>query len=141
MTTWMPVKKLVDNINLPSYATDGSIGLDLQVTHDAVCYPGEYVKCHTGLAIELPTNHVGMICNRSSLSLRGLQVGGGIIDPDYRGEVVVILNNIGPDALVIKEGERVAQLLVLPVAKVNMYPVDELSTTERNAGGFGSTGR
>lgn len=107
--------------------------------------PGERVRVPTGFAMRLPgPDWVGLICARSGLATRHgvtLPNGVGVIDSDYRGEVQVALTNLSDTPYEIQPGERVAQLLVVPVARVTWRLVDQLQPTERGAGGFGSTGR
>lgn len=135
------------SIELPSYATGGSAGMDLRActTEPIVIAPGERVAVDTGIAIELPGNgYVAMICARSGLSTKhgiALANGVGVVDSDYRGEIRVSLINLSADAYTIKPGERVAQMLIMPVCIAKLQVCDELGETERGSGGFGSTGR
>jgi len=133
----------------PTYATDGAAGLDLVACLDAPIRlePGASAAIPTGLAVALPHGHEGSVRPRSGLALRhGVTVlnAPGTIDEDYRGEVAVLLINLGREAYDVKHGDRVAQLVVSPVTRVTVETVDrleELGQTERGAGGFGSTGR
>jgi dUTP pyrophosphatase len=129
---------------LPAYATDGSAGLDLRADADVALAPGERALVPTGLAIELPPGHEGQVRPRSGLALRhGLTMvnAPGTIDADYRGEVGVILINLGQAPVQLARGERIAQLVVAPVTRVSLSEVPELSSTARGGGGFGHTGR
>ena len=133
---------------LPSYQTRYSAGLDLcaAVPSDApmTLAPGERAAVPTGLVIALPEGHEGQVRARSGRALReGLAVlnAPGTLDADYRGEVRVLLVNLGAAAVVIARGERIAQLVVAPVARVEVEEVDALDVTDRGAAGFGSTGR
>lgn len=139
--------RLGKEIPLPAYATDGSAGMDLRacLKEPLVLKPGERVRVPTGFAMKLPgPEWVGLICARSGLGARygvTLPNGVGVIDSDYTGEVQVALTNLGSEPYEIQPGERIAQLLILPVAKVSWRVVDKLQPTARGAGGFGSTGR
>jgi dUTP pyrophosphatase len=134
---------------LPRYASDGAAGLDLQAALGAsiTLQPGERVAVPTGLALALPAGHEGQVRPRSGLALkRGLTVANapGTIDEDYRGELQVLLVNLGREAQVIEPGDRIAQLVIAPVTRVvvtEVDSVDALGETVRGEGGFGSTGR
>ena len=105
-------------------------------------WPGERKLVGTGIAIELPAGHVGLVSPRSGLALKnGVTVANapGVVDHDYRGEVGVILINHGDRDLIIRRGDRIAQLVIMPVARVDLEQVGSLSETPRGAGGFGST--
>lgn len=106
--------------------------------------PNERVAVPTGIAVELPVGHEGQVRPRSGLARKhGLTVlnAPGTIDEDYRGEIVVLLVNLGGERCVIEPGERIAQLVVAPVTRVGVVEVDSLAPSARGAGGFGSTGR
>jgi dUTP pyrophosphatase len=130
---------------LPTAASPGSAGLDLRAALEAplVLAPGERRLVPTGLVLELPPGWEGQVRPRSGLALRhGLSLlnAPGTIDSDYRGEVGVVLANLGGEPVAIARGDRIAQLVVAPVATVRLEEVDELTATERDSGGFGSTG-
>ena len=133
--------------SLPQYATDGSAGLDLPACLDAprVVAPGARVKIPTGIAIEIPHRHiVGLVFPRSGLATRhGISLANavGVIDSDYKGEIIVAMQNQGESEYVIKHGERIAQLVFVPVFKAVIEETQELQETGRGAGGFGSTGK
>ena len=131
---------------LPQPASAGSAGLDLRaaVAGEVVLAPGDRVLVPTGLVLEIPPGWEGQVRPRSGLALRHgitLPNAPGTIDSDYRGEVSVILANHGSEPFTIKRGDRIAQLVVAPVAQVEWVEVDELSASAREDGGFGSTGR
>ena len=134
---------------LPHYASDGAAGLDLTAAIDAplVLESLERAKVPTGLIIALPPGHEGQVRPRSGLAAKhGLTVlnAPGTIDEDYRGELAVLLVNLSRDTVTIAPGERIAQLVVSPVTRalvLEVESVDELGSTTRGAGGFGSTGR
>lgn len=141
----MKLKRVGDHRLPPPFsATDGSAGFDLQAAEIAVLKPGETKLIATGFAWEIPRGYVGMVCPRSGLALKkGITVlnAPGIIDSDYRGEVKVILINLGTEDVVLGVEDRIAQLIIAPaIHGITMQEVDELSTTQRGEGGFGSTG-
>ena len=131
---------------LPQRASAGSAGLDLRaaVAEEVVLAPGARVLVPTGLVIEIPPGWEGQVRPRSGLALRHgitLPNAPGTIDSDYRGELAVILANGGSEPFAIRRGDRIAQLVVAPVASVEWVEADELSSSGREGGGFGSTGR
>ena len=134
-----------EGLPLPTYATPGSAGADLHaaVESELVLAPGERRAVPTGLALALPDGYEGQVRPRSGLALRaGLTVANapGTVDSDYRGEVMVILVNLGSEAVTIRRGERIAQLVVAPVTRAAFVEGRELPPSGRGAGGFGSTG-
>ncbi len=141
------VKRLshAKDIDLPSYATPGSAGLDLRAAVDnkVVLEPGERALIPTGIILEIPEGYEGQVRPRSGLAInKGVTVlnSPGTIDSDYRGEVKVILINLGKEKVEIKRGDRIAQLVIAPVVKVDIEEVEDLSETFRGSEGFGSTG-
>lgn len=138
-------KKLSPYAVCPRYATEFSAGADLcaAVGSAVTVKPGETVMIPTGLAVELAAGTVGLVCARSGLaSKRGLAPANkvGVIDCDYRGEIIVALYNHGTEPQVIQPGERIAQLVITPYIAASFEEASELSDTVRGAGGFGSTG-
>jgi dUTP pyrophosphatase len=130
---------------LPQYETEGSAGMDLRAFLDADISipPLGRAKIPTGLKIEIPEGYEAQIRPRSGLALKqGLTVlnSPGTIDSDYRGDLDIILINLGSNDTIIKDGERIAQLVVAPVCKASLVEVKELTGTERGGSGFGSTG-
>lgn len=140
----MAVRRVDPGVPLPAYARPGDAGCDLVTTVDAVVEPGERVLLPTGIAIALPQGYAGFVHPRSGLAARhgvGMVNGPGTIDAGYRGEIMVCLVNHDPrETLHLKRFDRVAQLVVQRVEHVVWREVDELSATERGAGGHGSTG-
>jgi len=138
--------KLGKEIPFPSYATAGSAGMDLRACIDApvTIAPGQRVKIPTGFAIALPSpDWAAYIFARSGLAIKsGITIPNcvGVIDSDYRGEVIVALVNLSGEEYTVQPGDRVAQLVVMPVVQARLQVVDELDETGRGAGGFGSTG-
>lgn len=140
------VKKLKENAILPTYGSAQAAGADLYacLAADLTIAPGETAFVPTGLAMELPLGYVGLIYARSGLACkRDLAPANkvGVIDSDYRGEFNVALHNHGKNPQTISHGERVAQLVITPVLNVSFMEAEELSDTQRAAGGFGSTGK
>jgi len=131
-------------LELPRYMTAGSAGLDLRADEAVDLAPGERRLVPTGLAVEIPPGHEGQVRPRSGLALRhglGMVNSPGTIDSDYRGEVGVLLVNWGREAVALARGERIAQLVVAPVTRVELELADSLVDSGRGSGGFGSTGR
>jgi len=129
---------------LPSYATEGSAGMDLRADARATLSPGERALVPTGIALAIPAGYEGQVRPRSGLALRqGVTCLNtpGTIDSDYRGEVCVILVNLGQEPATIERGERIAQLVIAPVGRAELREATSLSPTSRGAGGFGHTGR
>jgi len=133
-----------DPLPLPAYATDGSAGLDLRADEAVALAPGERKLVPTGIALALPHGYEGQVRPRSGLALKhGLTClnSPGTIDADYRGEVGVILVNLGAREVALARGERIAQLIVAEVVRAELQETAELPATARGAGGFGHTGR
>jgi dUTP pyrophosphatase len=129
---------------VPSYASGGAAGLDVVAAEDHSIAPGERHAVATGFAIAIPAGFEVQVRPRSGLALKhGITCLNtpGTIDSDYRGEVKVILANLGSEPFEVRRGERIAQLVPAPVLRAAFREVDELDSTERGAGGFGSTGR
>lgn len=129
----------------PRYATEGAVGMDLSAAIDAplTLAPGERRLVRTGWAAAIPEGYEGQVRPRSGLALRhGVTVlnAPGTIDPDYRGELMVLLVNHGQAPFVIERGDRIAQLVICPVARAIVEEVEALDETARGAGGYGSTG-
>ena len=146
----VPIKQLphAEGLALPSYATDHSAGMDLRAAlpedEPMVLAPGERALVPTGIQIALPTGHEGQVRPRSGLAVKhGITVlnSPGTIDADYRGEVKVILVNLGSEPFTITRGERIAQLVVARHETVQWSASDDLAETVRGEGGFGHTGR
>ncbi len=142
----IPVKKLRENAILPSYGSSEAAGADLYACLETAVTiaPGQTAFIPTGLAMALPSGYVGLVCARSGIACkRGLAPANkvGVIDSDYRGEFLVALHNHGSEAQSVEPGERIAQLLIVPVLTPGFAQVQELSDTSRGNGGFGSTGK
>lgn len=146
MNETLKVKRLREGVQLPQRQTDGSAGFDLHAAIDepSTVSPGETLVVPTGLAMEIPQGYAGMIFTRSGLGVKhGMVVknGVGVIDSDYRGELRVALYNCDKEPYTVTPGERVAQLVLLPVGILPVTEVQELDETVRGTGGFGSTGK
>ena len=140
----LDVRRLDPGLPLPGYAHPGDAGLDLYAADSTVLQPGERALVPCGIAIAIPAGHVGLVHPRSGLAVdHGLTLlnAPGTIDAGYRGEVKVLLINHGDEAVEVRHGERIAQLLLMPVIAVDVREVDRLDDTARGSGGFGSTGR
>ena len=146
-----PVKVLVqripgtEDLPLPSYATSGSAGVDLlaAVEEETVLAPMDRKLISTGIMAAIPEGFEGQVRPRSGLALRhGISIvnAPGTIDSDYRGEIKVIMTNLGEEPFVIKRGDRIAQLVICPVVQAALLEVDKLPNTFRGGGGFGHTG-
>lgn len=133
-------------VSLPSRATSGSAGFDLQAAIDSplTLLPGKLISVPTGIAVQLPENSVGLLFGRSGLGVKhGITLSNsvGVIDSDYTGEIFVGLCNVSDEPYTIHPLDRIAQLTVMSFLPVNPVEVDSLEETERGSGGFGSTGR
>jgi dUTP pyrophosphatase len=141
----LPVKRLNDEARLPQRAHDGDAGLDLCACEAAHLGPGERWSVGTGIAIEVPEGHAGLVLPRSGLAREhgiALVNGPGLIDSGYRGEVRVLLLNTDPaETFRIEVGDRIAQLVIAPVAAAEVVEAEGLTETARGGGGFGSSGR
>ena len=140
------VKKFDKNIKLPTYKTTGSSGMDLvaYIKSKVTINPGKTAMIPTGIAIAIPKNYEVQIRPRSGLAAKNsisVLNTPGTIDSDYRGEIKIILINLGKKSFVIKSGDRVAQMMLCPVMKAKLKEVNILPKTVRGKGGFGSTGR
>ena len=133
-----------DGLPLPAYATDGAAGMDVVSAEDARLAPGARAAIATGFALAIPAGYEVQVRPRSGLALKhGVTCLNtpGTIDSDYRGEVKVILANLGAEPFVIARGDRIAQLVPAPVQRATLDEVADLDDTVRGSGGFGSTGR
>lgn len=142
----VPVTLLPHAVGVPAYATEHAAGMDLlaAIESEVTLHPGRVVPVPTGIQIEIPPGYEGQVRGRSGLALRhavGLPNAPGTIDADYRGEVTVLLLNWGAEPYTVRRGDRIAQLVICPVARASLEPTDALSITARGAGGFGHTGR
>ena len=147
LKTPIRIKKLREDAHTPFYGSPAAAGADLYACtggEQLTIAPGETVMVHTGISIELPEGYAGLVYARSGLSTkRGLAPANkvGVIDPDYRGEIMVSLHNHSSVPATVADGERVAQLVITPYLTADFIEADSLSDTQRGDGGYGSTGR
>ena len=138
------IRRLDPTLPLPSYALAGDAGMDLRSAVDVVLAPGERCRIPTGIAVAIPDGHAGFVQPRSGLAARtglGFVNSPGLIDSGYRGEIQVVAINLDRrDPIDIRRGDKIAQLVILPVPQVALAEVEELPVSDRGAGGFGSTG-
>lgn len=137
-------KKLTETAIIPEYKSAEAAGMDLCADQDTILYAGKHRLIKTGIAIELPVGYEAQVRPRSGLAYKyGITVlnSPGTIDSDYRGDVGVILINHSDEVFKVEKGDRIAQLVVVPVSRAEMVEVEELDESDRGAGGFGSTGK
>ncbi len=138
----LKIKKLYPESKIPIYAHDGDAGFDLYSREEIILSPGERKMVPTGIAMEIPEGYVGLVWDKSGLSMKhGLKNLGGVVDAGYRGEVTVGIVNLSQEKYVIEGGHKVAQMLIQKVERVEIVEATELSDTARSDGGFGSTGK
>jgi dUTP pyrophosphatase len=137
------VKRLCQQAQLPKYAHPGSFGdlaADLYAAEAMELAPGATVAVRTGIAMELPSTHGALVEDRSGLAVRGITTLAGVIDPGYRGEIKVVMTNLGVTSHVIEVGQRIAQLRIVERIEAMFEEVEMLKDAPRGLGGFGSTG-
>jgi dUTP pyrophosphatase len=140
----IPLLRLDDGLPIPAHAHPGDGGVDLYAREGCLLGSGERAAVPTGIAVAVPDGYAGLVTPRSGLAISaGISVvnGPGLIDAGYRGEIKVVLVNLSNEAFRIERGDRIAQLVVIPVATQEFEVVDNLPESGRGAGGFGSTGR
>ena len=136
--------KVTDPKYTPTRAHPGDAGLDLKAAENALLFHGDRQAVDTGVSVEIPDGYVGLVCARSGNAARrgvGIVNGVGVIDAGYRGPVNVLLINHGRDNVTVRRGDRIAQLLIVPIETPSVEIVGSLSDSERGTGGLGSTGR
>lgn len=138
-------RRLTPGARLPEYAHKGDAGLDLFASFGGdvaalVVAPGFHATVTTGWAFEIPDGYVGLVLPRSGLAKSGIVAACGVIDSSYRGEVRVTLYNHAGEQLEVRTGDKIAQLVVMPIPTIELVEMDSLSETDRGADGFGSTG-
>jgi len=136
------VKRTNSAARLPVYQHPGDAGMDLFAAEEVKLGPGEVKAVRTGIKMAIPGGYVGLIWDKSGLSLQGVHRLAGVVDAGYRGEVKVVMVNLGREPYVFKQGQKVAQMLIQPVEAVELVDAGEadLDETSRGSGGFGSTG-
>ena len=136
----LKVKRIQPEAKLPVYGHPGDAGLDLFSVVDRDIQPGEVFAVPTGIQVAVPAGHVGLVWDKSGLSLKGVHRLAGVVDSGYRGEVQVVMINLGAAPFAVRKGMKIAQMLVQPVTAVEVVESDFLDDTSRGDGGFGSTG-
>ena len=136
------IKKIKENAIIPKYAHEGDAGMDLfSIEKDFILKPKHRKVVGTGVSIELPKGYVSLIWDKSGIASNGIKTMGGVIEYTYRGEYKIILFNTTKQPYEIKKGDKIAQLLIQPIATAEIQEVQELSKTSRGNNGFGSTGK
>ncbi len=136
----LKVKRIHPEAKLPVYGHPGDAGLDIFSVVDRLLGPGEVYAVPTGIQVAIPAGFVGLIWDKSGISLKCVHRLAGVVDAGYRGEVQVVMINLGREPFAIKKGMKIAQMLVQPVAGMTVVESDTLDDTSRGQGGFGSTG-
>ena len=140
----IPVLRLDPELSTPVSAHEDDAGIDLYARIDTDLNPDQWAMIPTGIAVAIPAGHAGLVAPRSGLAAKhaiSVVNGPGVVDAGYRGEINVILINHGNEKVTLRRGDRIAQLVVVPVAAVELTEVEQLPDSERGAGGFGSTGK
>lgn len=138
----LEIKKLSDDAIIPKYAYEDDAAFDLFSVEDVELSPNDRFQIPTGIAMEIPSGHVGLIWDKSGLSHKnGLKVLGGVIDSGYRGEVKIGIINLGSEKYKIEKGHKVAQMIIQKKETCEIVEVNELSDSNRGEGGFGSSGK
>jgi dUTP pyrophosphatase len=136
----LKVKRMHPEAKLPCYGHKGDAGLDLFSGVDCLLGAGEVKAIPTGIKVAIPPGHVGLIWDKSGISLKGVHKLAGVVDAGYRGEVQVVMANLGREPYTVKKGMKIAQMLIQPIVEVRVVESDELDDTARGEDGFGSTG-
>ncbi len=136
----LKIKRIHPAAKLPVYGHPGDAGLDLFAAAADVVAPGEIKAVPTGLQAEIPPGYVGLVWDKSGLSLQGVHRLAGVVDAGYRGEIKVVLANLSGRPFEVREGMKIAQMLIQPVVSVRVVESDALDDSSRGEGGFGSTG-
>ncbi len=139
-TMELRVKRIHSEAKLPVYGHPGDAGLDLFSVVDRELAPGEVFAVPTGIQVAVPDGHVGLVWDKSGISLKSVHRLAGVVDSGYRGEVQVVMINLGAAPFAVRKGMKIAQMLVQPVAAVEVVESDSLDGTSRGEDGFGSTG-
>jgi len=137
----LQIQRMDKELDLPEYAKEDDAALDLRASEDVELLPMEKKIAKTGIKVAIPKGHVGLLWDRSGMAAKySIHVLAGVIDSGYRGEIGVVLINLGKDAFPIEKGMRIAQMLIQPVLNMKVKEVDNLDDTKRGDGGFGSSG-
>ncbi|MFA6177820.1 MAG: dUTP diphosphatase [Candidatus Paceibacterota bacterium] len=136
------VKKLIEDAKLPTHGHPGDAGMDFYCVEDVLFPPGKQERVRTGIAIEIPEGHVGLIWDKSSISFNlGLKIMGGVIDSGFRGEITMNLLNVSNKEVLMTKDHKIAQMVIQKFEHCDIVEVDELSETVRGEGREGSTGK
>jgi dUTP pyrophosphatase len=135
------IRLLDKEAKVPTYGSEEAAGFDLYSSEDSIILPGETKKIKTSLSVEMPKGYHIQIWDRSGLGSKGIHRFAGVVDSDYRGEIMIVLHNTTKSEFKISKGDRIAQALLLPIIQASFIQSEELSETQRNQGGFGSTGK
>ncbi|MGA2361761.1 MAG: dUTP diphosphatase [Candidatus Aminicenantales bacterium] len=136
----LKVKRIHPDAKVPVYGHPGDAGMDLFAVVDRTLAPGEVFAVPTGIQVAIPAGTVGLIWDKSGVSLKGVHRLAGVVDAGYRGEVQVVMINLGKQPFAVKKGMKIAQMLIQPVTGVRIVESETLDDTSRGEGGFGSTG-
>ena len=137
----LKIERIDKEIELPTYAHDYDAAFDLRASKSNSLLPNEKKIIPTGIKVAIPSGHVGLIWDRSGMAAKhSIHVLAGVIDSGYRGEIKIVMVNLGKEEFLIEKGHRIAQMLIQPVLNIKIAEVDELDNTSRGDGGFGSTG-
>jgi len=137
----LKVKRIHEDAKLPLYQHKGDAGLDIFSSVDCILEKGEVKPIPSGVKVAIPKGYVGLIWDKSGISLKGVHRLAGVVDSGYRGEVKVVMVNLGDEPFAIEKGMKIAQLLIQPINEVEVVEVEELEETSRGEEGFGSTGK
>jgi dUTP pyrophosphatase len=136
----LKVKRIHPDAKIPVYGHPGDAGMDLYAVVDRTLAPGEVFAVPTGIQVAIPAGSVGLIWDKSGLSFKGVHRLAGVVDAVYRGEVQVVMINLGKEPFAVMKGMKIAQMLIQPVTGVRIVESETLDGTSRGEGGFGSTG-
>ncbi len=135
------IQKLHEDMTLPHYAHPGDAGIDLRSAMETIIEPGTHQVVKAGIKMAIPQGFVGLIWDKSGYAAKhGIHVLAGVVDSGYRGEIGVVMMNLGKDPFKITHDQKIAQMLIQPVASAKISEVEDLEDTSRSEGGFGSTG-
>lgn len=141
MSVKVKVKKRKDDAVIPHYVHEGDAGMDIYSCENAIIRAGERKLVSTGICLEIPKGYVALVWDKSGLASKcGIKTMAGVVDCSYRGEVGIMLLNTSEEDYQVRKGEKIAQILIQPIAEAEIEEVQELSDTKRGDGGFGSTG-
>ncbi len=138
----LKIKKLIEDATIPKYATKDDAGMDLFAIENVELEPMQRAQVGTGIAMEIPEGHVGLIWDKSGLSHKfGIKTLGGVVDSGYRGEIKIGVINLGKEKYIFEKGHKVAQMIIQKKETPEIAEATELNNSERGEGGFGSTGK